>query len=205
MRSPTSVAVTSTALVAMLLAGCSGDASTSPPAAAPASQAPAPSPSPEPSPSPSPLPSPSPAPKPSPLSAFEGDPAVAGLRTYLRAVADAVNAKDLQLPSLVAASTAARAGRHQQIYGPNLGSHFPGPRPVAVLGVRSVNATRRVILGCQLSNYALDKPGGKLLVPTAVAPGTYEMVLQGGTWKLDTAKADKDVSCTGVVPPVVGP
>ena len=144
-------------------------------------------------------------PKPSPLSAFEADPAVAGLRTYLRAVADAVNAKDLQLPSLLAASTAARAGRHQQFYGPNLGSYFPGPRPVAVLGVRAVNATRRVIAGCQLSNYALDKPGGKLLVASVVSPGTYEMVLQGGSWKLDSAKASKDVSCAGVVPPVVGP
>ena len=194
--------------LALAVAGCSdgGGQDSAPAAAASAGTAgQPPSPSPSPSPSPLPSPSPSPAPKPSPLSAFEGDPAVAGLRTYLRAVSDAVNAKNLQLPSLLAASTAARAGRHQQLYGENLGSYFPGPRPVAVLGVRAVDATRRVIVGCQLSNYALDKPGGKLLVASAVAPGTYAMVLQGGTWKLDKAQASKDVSCAGVVPPVVKP
>ena len=88
-------------------------------------------------------PSPSPSPSPKPLSAFEGDPAVMGLRTYRRAVAAAVNAKDLQLRALVGAATARRNSRHQSLYGENIGLYYPGPNPLAVLGVRVVSPTSR--------------------------------------------------------------
>ena len=179
----------------LLLAGCSDDGTqTGPPAAAALSPAASPSPAPSPSPSPSPVPSPT------PLSAFEGDPAVVALRAYLAATADAVNAKDLRLPTLVALSTAARAARHPSLFGDDLGSYFPGPRPLAVLGVRAVNASRKDVVGCQLSNYALDAPGGKPLVAPKVEAGTYELVLEGNRWKVDSAKAAQGVTCAGVTP-----
>ena len=190
------ISVTRIALLSavLLLAGCTNNATQAPPlAAAPVSPAPAASPSPERSPSPSPSPSSA------PLSAFEADPAVVGLRTYLRAVAAAVNAKNLQLPALVDAATARRNSRHQSLYGENIGLYYPGPNPLAVLGVRVVSPTVHTVLGCSLeAGLVLDRPGGKPVSARKVLGGGYEMLLEGTTWKVNTVMADTAVDCTGV-------
>lgn len=122
-----------------------------------------------------------------------------GLRTYLRAVAAAVNAKDLQLPALVGAATARRNSRHQSLYGENIGLFYPGPNPLAVLGVRVVSPTSRTVLGCSLeSELVLDRPGGKPVAEREVLGGGYEMLLEGSTWKVNRVMADAAVDCAGV-------
>lgn len=153
-------------------------------------------------PSPSPAPSAAPAPSSAPLSAFEADPAVQAFRTYLLASAAAINADDPKLPSLVAASTARRAGRHADLYRTELGKHAPGPRPTAVLGVKDVADGRKSLLVCSLeTGYVTDAPGGSPVEPRAVLGGKYDMVLEGAVWKVDGSAADKTVTCDGAALP----
>ena len=173
---------------------------TGPPSAQDSTSAPSPSAVPLPS------PSPSPSPTPPPLSAFEDDPAVQGLRTYLLAAATAVNARDLQQPALLASSTAVRAGRHQEIYGPALVGHYPGPSPVAVLGVEVVSETERSLPICSPEGgYLLTMPGGPPVAELEVVGGRFRMVLEAGRWKVDEAVGDDAVDCAGVSlqPPIV--
>jgi hypothetical protein len=174
------------------LSGCSDDeplATPIAPSEVAATEAPAPSPSPTPSASPSPA----------PLSPFEDDPAVQSLRAYAAAVAAAVNARDLQLPALRERITSARAERLQSLLGDDLGSHYPGPQPVKVLGVRTVSADVKRILACSVEDgWTLTEPGGSPVQPIRIAGGQYEMVLEGGTWKVDRGVRDDTVSCTGL-------
>lgn len=151
------------------------------------------------SPTPSTAPSPSPSPTAPPLSAFEADPAVQGLRTYLLAVATAVNARDLQQPRLLATATAARAALHQDIYGSALEGHYPGPSPVAVLGVEVVSETERSIPVCSPeTGFVLTMPGGPPFDELEVLAGRFRMVFESGTWKVDDAVGDDAASCVGV-------
>lgn len=119
---------------------------------------------------------------------------------YLAAVAEAVNARNLQLPALVDVSTPQRVGQHQEIYGDDIGSYYPYPSPVAVLGVRVVSATARTIPVCSLEEgLPLDKPGGMPVEPRLVVGGQFEMVLEDGRWKVDDAVEAAEVSCDGVM------
>lgn len=178
--------------VLLTAAGCGSDEPTT---AAPVAQAPTAQPSPTTSPSPTPVPSPTA----TPLSPYEGDPAVAALRTYLAAVAQAVNSSDLQLPALLASATAERAAVHDEIYGPAVGSYYPAPSPVAVLGVQVVSETERSIAVCSPeSGFLLDAPGGSPTEPLEVLGGRFVVVLEGGAWKVDDAVGDDAVSCAGV-------
>lgn len=178
-------------LMLLALSGCSGDEPrTTAPIAKDAAGA---------APSVEPSPSPSLSPTPEPLSPFEGDPAVQGLRAYLVALADAVNAKNLELPAFVAASTDRRAALHQDLYGELIGRYYPGPNPVAVLGVQVVSPTARNVLVCSVeSGYDLDKPGGVPNEEREVLGGQFEMVLEGGRWKVNRAVGNHDVHCDGV-------
>ncbi|MEX2292010.1 MAG: hypothetical protein WD794_16995 [Mycobacteriales bacterium] len=178
-------------LMLLAVSGCSGDAprTTAPVAKDLVTAAPSVEPS----------PSPSPSPTPEPLSPFEGDPAVQGLRAYLAALADAVNAKNLELPAFVAASTERRAALHQDLYGQLIGRYYPGPNPVAVLGVQVVSPTARNVLACSVeSGYDLDKPGGVPDEEREVLGGQFEMVLEDGRWKVNRAVGNHDVHCDGV-------
>lgn len=126
-------------------------------------------------------------------------PAAQGLRTYLLAVSTAVNARDLQQPALLASSTAVRAGRHQDIYGSALEGHYPGPSPVAVLGVEVVSETERSIPVCSPeAGFVLTMPGGPPFDELHVLGGRFRMVLESGTWKVDDAVGDDAVECAGV-------
>ena len=148
----------------------------------------------------------SPSASPSPLSAFEADPAVQGLRANLAAVAEAVNQQNLQLPALLATTTARRAGVHQEVYGPEFGNFYPGPNPTAVLGVQVISETQRNVLVCTVENgFVLDRPGGTPVKPYAVAGGQFELLLQDGLWKVNRAVAADEVSCQGVPIPGVTP
>lgn len=182
------------ALAVVLLvgaAGCSDDPLTTPLAASPQPTGGAPSP--EPSPSPSPVPSPT------PLSPFENDPAVQGLRAYGAAAAEAVNARNLQLPALVAASTAARAAQNPDVFGGDLGSHFPGPIPFKVFNVATVDADTKKILICSVENgWGLTKPGGTPAKPVEILPIEVEMRLEGGVWKLHDGQISQAISCEGL-------
>ncbi|MBC7680282.1 MAG: hypothetical protein H7233_15025 [Pseudorhodobacter sp.] len=123
------------------------------------------------------------------------------LRGYLAAVAKAVNANDLGLPALRDAATAKRAARHQARYGEDLGKFYPAPNPVAVLGVRVVSATKREIPACSLEGgHVLERAGGPPVSARKFVGGTFEMVLEGGRWKLDQAISNTAVDCTAVVP-----
>lgn len=130
------------------------------------------------------------------------DLAVVGLRANLRASSDAVNARDLRLPALMATSTALRQARYPVLLAEDPKTYFPGLRPFAVLGVRTVSATRKRIPACSLgSGFGLPKKGGKPVEHRKVLGGVFEMVLEGGAWKLDTATADPAVSCASVALP----
>lgn len=156
-------------------------------------------------PTPEPSPSPSPSPSPPPLSPFESDPAVQAFRAYLAASSEAINAKNLQLPTFAALATAERAARHKQLYTEDLGTYYPGPPPAAVLGVRAVTATSRVISICLLDQgFALNKPGGTPTAARNVGPGLVEMALEGKQWKVDRFLRDPKGSCAGVTLPGEG-
>lgn len=180
----------------VLLAGCSSAEPAAQPAARTSPSVPA---SASPLPSPSPSPSPSPTPSPSPLSAYEADPAVIALRANLRASSAAINARDLALPELLATTTARRAARYPVIFATDLKTYFPGPRPVALLGVRSLSPTAKSLLACSLEGgFGLDRKGGRPVEPRKVTGGTFQMLLVRGAWKVDRATADPSVSCVGV-------
>ncbi|MBC7372713.1 MAG: hypothetical protein H7323_01815 [Frankiales bacterium] len=177
----------------LLVVACGADKPlTEPPTAQPAQTR-------EPTAAPSASPSPTARPTSPPLSAFEGDPAVKGMRAYLVAAATAVNARNLQQARLLATSTAARAALHQDIYGPSLVGYYPGPNPTAVLGVQVISKTERSIPVCSPeAGILLDKRGGKPTKPLKVLGGRFRMVFESGTWKVDNASADKAVVCAGV-------
>lgn len=127
------------------------------------------------------------------------------LRAYLAASSDAINAKNLQLPKFTALATAERASRHKQLYTEDLGTYYPGPPPAAVLAVRAVSATARMISICLLDQgFALDKPGGTPTAGRNVAPGLVEMALEGKQWKVDRFLRDPKGSCVGVTLPGEG-
>ena len=122
-----------------------------------------------------------------------------GLRANLAAVAEAVNANNLQLPALLATATSRRAGFHQQLYGEELGSFYPGPNPTAILSVQSVSESQRNILVCTVANgYVLDQPGGTPVKPYKVVNGKFEMLLEDVIWKVNRAVAATDIACDGV-------
>lgn len=180
----------------VLASGCSNGGGATEPLAASAVPSPA---SPSPEPSPSPVPSPSPSPSPAALSPFEGDPAVQGVRTFAAAVAAAVNAKNLKLPALVAASTPARAQRNPEIYRADLGSYFPGPVPLLPRAVRTVSATRKSVLGCSVEDgYALTKQGGTPVKPLSVVAVNLDVRLVSGTWRLNDATLAEGLDCSGL-------
>lgn len=145
---------------------------------------------------------PSAEPTPTPLSPFEADPAVQALRAHLAAAAAGINAKNLQTPALKATSTARRLSRLPDIYSEEIKTYFPGPRPVAVLGVKVVSGTAREILACSLEDgFGLDKPGGTPVMPEKVLPLAFEMLLEGRAWKVHAARSAEGISCAGVALP----
>lgn len=144
----------------------------------------------------------SPSPSPTPLSPFEADPAVRALRAHLVAAAEGINAKDLETPALRATSTARRLSRLPDIYSEEIKTYFPGPRPVAVLGVNVVSAAARDVLACSLEDgFGLDKPGGTPVMPEKVLPVEFEVLLEDGQWKVHAVRSAEGVSCSGVVLP----
>ena len=146
-----------------------------------------------------PSPTPVPSPSPTPLSPFENDPAVQALRANLAAAAVGINTGNLRTPELVATSTARRLELLPDIYASELGTHFPGPRPVAVLGVNVVSETSRSILACSLEEgHGLDKAGGTPTQAEKVLPLQFEVLLEGTAWKVNRATAAEGVSCAGV-------
>lgn len=190
---PGSRAALATVLL-LALAGCSADQPLTTPLAA--SAQPSAAPTAEPSPSPSPSPSPE------PLSPFEDDPAVQALRAYLAVSSEAINTGDLEMPEFAALATSARARRHRQLYTEDLGTHYPGPPPAAVLGVQVVSPSSRVVSICLLDQgFALDEPGGQPTAPRNVGPALVEMALEGTQWKVDRFLRNPDGSCAGVVLP----
>jgi hypothetical protein len=133
------------------------------------------------------------------LSPFEDHQEVQAVRAYLAAEAEAINAGDLQLPALLARSTARRAAQHNKVYADELGAYFPGPRPVAVLGLNAVGETMRNVLVCWLEKgHALDRPGGTPTQPRTVVGGRFEVVSENGVWKVDRVLATDEVACDGV-------
>lgn len=151
-----------------------------------------------------PLPSPapvaaSPRPRPTPRSAFENDPAVRALRRNNAATAAAVNARNLRLPALLATVTQRRAVEIRRLRADDLGTYFPGPQPVKVLGVRTLSATSKAILACSAEDgFNLTSKGGRPVEKLSILGGRYTMVLEGGVWKVDRAVADPAVSCRGL-------
>ena len=125
-----------------------------------------------------------------------------GLRAYGVAAAAAVNANDLALPALTATATARRVAQLPALFKDELGRYVPGPRPVAVLGVSALSENRKDIVACSLEDgWVLDGPGGTPLEPARAGSGQFQMLLEGGVWKVD-GSARSDVSCEGVQLPV---
>jgi hypothetical protein len=187
-------------VVLLALSGCAGD---EPLAAPPRPSSPAvsltPAPGPSPSPTPTPAAGPSPAASPTPLSPYEDDPAVQGLRAYGVAAAAAVNARDLQLPALVAVSTADRAAQHEDAFGADLGRHFPGPLPFQVRAVTTVDASTKQVIGCGVENgYALTEPGGVPAAPLEILPFSVEVRLEDGVWKTAGGTPIEGFTCEGL-------
>lgn len=191
---PPALLLSLAALSALLLAGCGGGDS----AVGPLTASAAPPASSTPSATPTPAVSAAAASTP-PLSPFEADPAVQGFRAYQIAVADAINAHNLDLPELNALSTTARQARNKVLYGPALGEYLPGPPPGTPLGVRVVSATQRDLPMCMLDEgWTLTKPGGTPTEARAVQAVTYQMVLEAGTWKVQAAVVDPALACANV-------
>lgn len=186
---------------ALLLAGCSDDSGDegqqrplSPPATAPTA-------SPTPSASSSPTASPTAAASPSrePLSRFEGDPAVQGLRAYLRAFATATNADAPRAPSLLRLATARQQRDIPRAFADDRGLYYPGPQPGAVLGVRVVSPTERTLSTCLLEDgWAQPRRGAAPTQSRRVAAVTVTMTRENGLWKVDGAETTTQVSCSGV-------
>lgn len=123
-------------------------------------------------------------------------------RRYLAVSSEAINARDLERPDFATLATSARASRHVELYTEDLGTFYPGPPPTAVLAVRTVSETARVLSACLLDQgFALDGPEGMPTAPRNVGPALIEMVREGGTWKVDRFLRDPDGSCDGVALP----
>jgi hypothetical protein len=124
---------------------------------------------------------------------------VQGLRAYGAAAAAAVNARDLQLPALVALSTADRAALHEDVFREDLSRHFPGPMPFQVRAVTTVDAATKQVIGCGVENgYALTEPGGVPAAPLEILPLSVEVRLEGGVWKTAGGTQVEGFSCDGL-------
>jgi len=124
---------------------------------------------------------------------------VQALRAYLAVSSEAINVRNLELPAFAALATPARASRHKDLYTEDLGTYYPGPPPAAVLGVRIVSATSRVVSICLLDGgFALDRAGGTPTSARNVGAALVTMTLKDQQWKVDTVLRDADRSCEGV-------
>ncbi len=196
-----------TAAFAVAVAGCGHGAPLATPLSlAATSSTPATVPTPNPAVPPSLSPTTPPPTSAAPASPFEDDPAVQGLRAYLAAAASAINARDLTQPALVAVSTPRRLLRAQVLYAPDMGTFYPGPRPVTVVAVRPVSPAATNLLTCSLEEgWSLTKPGGTPARARSVLGLRFEMVLVDGHWKVDDAIVAPEVSCLGVALPTAAP
>ena len=133
------------------------------------------------------------------LSAYENDPAVKDLRAYYVAAARAVNARNFQLPALVALSTQGRAARHPTVFGPDVGLFTPGPLPFTPLGVRTVAAGHKQVVYCDISDgWALTSKGGRPARPFRLSAARSDQLLVRGHWIVDHIRAAEGTSCNGV-------
>ena len=132
-------------------------------------------------------------------SAYENDPAVKDLRAYYVAAARAVNARNFQLPALVALSTQGRAARHPTVFGPDVGLFTPGPLPFTPLGVRTVAAGHKQVVYCDISDgWALTSKGGRPARPFRLSAARSDQLLVRGHWIVDHIRAAEGTSCNGV-------
>lgn len=133
------------------------------------------------------------------LSRFEGDPAVQGLRAYLRAFAAATNADAPRAPSLLRLATADQRRDIPRAFADDRGLYYPGPQPAAVVGVRVVSTTERRITACLLEDgWAQPRRGAAAQERRRIVAAAVTMTREDGLWKVDGFEATTGVSCTGV-------
>jgi len=137
------------------------------------------------------------APAADPLSEFEGDPAVKALRRFATAIGESVNDDDASLRAAWPVMT--RHGRDvfQDAAAPDIKLYYPGPLPLTPTRVEHSGTTSKVLSCVWVSGWGQDP---KTKLPAAgrrLAPITWVLRRDGGTWKVDDQVA-ADLDCSKV-------
>ena len=126
-------------------------------------------------------------------------PEVRAIEAWAAAYARAVNQRDHAFTA--AADPAAPEVRvwMERHAGPEWGRYFPGPLPVAPLGVRPDDATHRVVEACvQVSGWSQQDRSVRRTRSREVVGMSFRMTSTAGRWRVDRITS-AGVDCRGVV------
>ena len=127
-------------------------------------------------------------------SAYDGDPAVVAVRSYLRQQALAVNAQvsdPARLPAFTATLTPAARGWAVPLLAANLGDEMPGPYPVGVLtSARTGDDRVEVSLCLQDRGWQVDRASRQPLNAPHYATARAVVVRVDTRWLVDDVVAD---------------
>ena len=131
---------------------------------------------------------------------FRNDVGVKTLVAYFTARAQAINAKNPNLPALVALDTAEQPPYTVKDVKEEIGGYAPPTPPFAPLSVSVQSATERSVAIClKTKGDTLDTATRKPLQHKVVEAGNARLVKVNGTWKLKVFfKATPAFSCGGV-------
>ncbi len=129
---------------------------------------------------------------------YRKDPGVKFLVTYFKASAAAINARNANLPALVALETADQRPYTVKALKEEYGRVAPDVPPFVPLSVGAPKATVRTVNICVLADgWTLDAKTKKPAKRRKVQAQQAELVKSGGTWKVEAFYFDS-FSCSGV-------
>ena len=129
---------------------------------------------------------------------YRRDPGVKFLVTYFKVTAAAINAKNADLPALVALETADQRPYTVKALKQEYGRFAPGIVPFVPLSVGAPKATVRTVNICVLSDgWTLDAKTKKPAKRRKVQAQQAELVKTGSTWKVKAFYFDS-FSCSAV-------
>jgi hypothetical protein len=127
-------------------------------------------------------------------------PQAKAVDAWAAAFARAVNAGDHGFAGAADPSAPAVEEWMERHAGPEWGRYFPGPLPVAPLGVRPVDATHREVEACVLvSGWSQQSRTVRRTRSREVVGMTFHVGSNAGHWRVERITS-ASIDCRGVVP-----
>ncbi|MFD1250297.1 hypothetical protein ACFQ3F_21060 [Nocardioides ginsengisoli] len=131
-------------------------------------------------------------------------PQAKAVEAWAAAYARAVNAGDHGFAGAADPSTPAVKEWMERHAGSEWGRYFPGPLPVAPVGVRPVDATHREVDACAMvSGWTQQSRSVRRTRSREVVGMTFHVTSSAGRWRVERITS-ASIDCRGVVPRLRG-